>query len=409
MYYKALIFFFCLPILFSCQNNKTEVSTQIELIESPAPDGSMQPFLFNNDGKLLLSWTQKENDTLHGLFFSELQNNVWSPPVKISNGDNWFVNWADFPSVVANNSNYIAHYLQKSDTATFAYDVMIKQSKDYGKTWSDSFKLHSDSTKTEHGFVTILPYKESFVATWLDGRNTVGLNTDHNHGDGHGAMTLRAAIISEEGVINDEELLDNKTCDCCQTTATITEEGPIIFYRNRTDNEVRDIYFARFDNEKWSEPKPIYNDDWEINGCPVNGPKCDYKDKTLSIAWFTAANKNPKVKVAFSFDNGKNFEKPIELDIEKPLGRVDIAMIDGKSALVSWIATEGNNTFLKVCKVYSNGKIVNTFIVSNIENSRASGFPQMEIVNDNVYFAWNFVENDLKKIKMAKILLNTLK
>ena len=40
-----------------------------------------------------------------------------------------------------------------------------------------------------------------------------------------------------------------------------------------SDKEVRDIYITRNTDNEWETPVPVYNDGWEIYGCPVNGPK----------------------------------------------------------------------------------------------------------------------------------------
>ncbi|MBK8293051.1 MAG: hypothetical protein IPK96_21060 [Flammeovirgaceae bacterium] len=92
--------------------------------------------------------------------------------------------------LAVNNNNYLAHYLARSGTGTYAYDVALVQSSD-GKKWSKPFLLNTDNKEAEHGFVTILPYGDNFFVTWLDGRNTVmegmaGMEGDHHDGH-HGA------------------------------------------------------------------------------------------------------------------------------------------------------------------------------------------------------------------------------
>jgi hypothetical protein len=106
-------------------------------------------------------------------------------------------------------------------------------------------------------------------------------------------------------------LIDAKTCDCCQTSATITAKGPVVVYRDRNDDEVRGIYISRLLDGSWTIPKPIHNDYWVINGCLVNGPKVAAFDNTLTVAWFTEADAIPKVNLIFSNDSGKSFDTPI--------------------------------------------------------------------------------------------------
>ena len=396
-------------ILISCKNDKnTTVIKTIIPIESPSDIGSKQPFLFGNGDELVMSWTQKVNDSVHSVNFSTLNKGKWADPIEIARGDDWFVNWADFPAIAVNNKNIMTHFLEKSDPATFAYDVHLKISNNKGHNWNDDFIIHTDSTKTEHGFATLLPFKDdSFFITWLDGRNTGGGSHDDDSHSSNGAMNIRVATVLSSGKVIDETLVDSRTCDCCQTSAAITPKGPIIVYRDRTDDEVRDIYISRLLDGSWTIPKSIHNDNWVINGCPVNGPKAATYDNTLAIAWFTAADNIPKVNIVFSKDSGANFDTPIQIDNGKPIGRVDVALLDKNNALVSWMESTEDAAEIKVIKVNSNGKKQQPVIISSISAARGSGFPQLEVINDVVYLAWNNISENQSTIKIKNIPINT--
>ncbi len=403
-FFKILII---LLVLTSCKEKKNTISVEnIISIESPTEPGSKQPYLFANGDELVMSWTQKVNDSMFTLNYSELTKNKWSKPAEIVSGDNWFVNWADFPAIAKKNDNLAVHFLQKSAESTYAYNIHLMVSNTNGDTWSNDFALHTDSTNTEHGFVTLLPFKEdSFFVTWLDGRNTGGGGHDDDHSS-NGAMTIRAARVMPTGHIVDDTLVDGKTCDCCQTSAAITPKGPIIVYRDRSDKEVRDIYISRLLDGSWTIPKPIHNDNWVINGCPVNGPKAASYENTLAVAWFTAANTTPKVNISFSNDSGSNFDTPIQIDNGKPIGRVDVALLDKDNALISWIESTKDAAEIKVIKVNSNGTKQQPVVITTLSAARSSGFPQLEIVNDMVYIAWNNIVDNQSNIEIINVKIN---
>ena len=406
-------FIFLLLVIFSCKletdNKDVQTNAKVtQVIKNPAIGNSMQPFLFKDGKDILMSWTQKINDSSYTLNYSTLSDKKWSKAKEIAQSKDWFVNWADFPTIAKNENDLIAHFLQKSDKATFAYDIQIKQSSENGLTWSEAKKLHQDKTLTEHGFVTILPYKEDgFFMTWLDGRNT-GVEAHDDAHESEAAMTIRAAIVKANGEIMDDTLIDVKTCDCCQTSAAITQNGPIIVYRDRTDEEIRDIYIARLIDKKWTKPKAIFNDNWKINGCPVNGPKAAALNSTLAVAWFTAAENIPKVNLVFSNDNGASFNAPIHIDNGRAIGRVDVALIDEQNALVSWMETTEFAAEIKVMKVHSDGTKSAALVVSPISAARGSGFPQMELINDEIVFAWNNVIDKLTTIKTLSFSIDVL-
>ncbi len=372
----------------------------VTMIEAPASDNSAQPFLFSGD-KTLMSWIENENDSLFTLKYAEYVNNKWQRAKTITTGTNWFVNWADFPAIAENNGSMLSHFLQMSAEGTYTYDIKMKLSAT-GDLWEDDFILHNDGTKSEHGFVTMIPYLDDrFFVTWLDGRNTAG---GHDHG-GAGAMTLRAAAITSEGLIMEELELDDRACDCCQTSAAVTSNGPVVVYRDRSDEEIRDIYITRKIDSSWSKPKAIFKDQWKIEGCPVNGPRANAIDNTLAIAWYTGAEEIPKVKLIFSRDGGETFNAPILIDEVQTIGRVDVALVDEQNALVSWVTSQDSKTVIKVVKVNFSGDRNEAIIVSELNPSRASGFPQMEIINDKALFAWTTIENDKKTINTATISL----
>jgi hypothetical protein len=396
-----LVFLCVIGISCSPKKNTNETILQINPITSPAKSNSAEPFLFTGkDSTVYLSWVEKSEDT-STFKFSSLKNGVWSEPIIIASGNTWFVNWADYPMIASNGQQLIAHFLDKSGESKYAYDVKLTTSADKGKTWSDPFVLHDDKKQAEHGFVTLLPYGENFLVTWLDGRNAVmeGMEGMKGHEGDHGSMSLRAAILDCKGNKISEWELDNKTCDCCQTSAAITTTGPIVIYRDRSDEEIRDMSIVRLIDGQWTEPKSIHNDNWKIAGCPVNGPRVVADGNNLAVAWYSVASDTSKVNVSFSNDGGATFGKPIRVDEESAIGRVDIAMIDNKSVLVSWM--EG--TKIKATKVYSDGRMESSLTIASTSESRSSGFPQMTKSGNRLIFAWT--DDREKNIKIATLSL----
>ena len=119
---------------------------------------------------VLVSWIERSGD-LATLKFAERTASGWTAARTIASGRDWFVNWADVPSVLRLPSGAIvAHWLQKSGPSTYAYDVRLSHSTDDGKTWSPSYLPHHDRTQTEHGFASLFPMGDGFGLVWLDGR-----------------------------------------------------------------------------------------------------------------------------------------------------------------------------------------------------------------------------------------------
>jgi hypothetical protein len=337
----------------------------------------------DGSGSLLLSWTETVGEQ-STMYFSTLKDAAWLPPVKIAAGPDWFVNWADVPEIAGDDAgNLIANFLVKNANRSFGYDMKLVRSGDYGQTWTDPVIPHDDRSAIEHGFVTFLSMGEGqFFVAWLDGRN----NTPSMRKKG-GSQSMRAAFIDDQGHMTNEGPVDLRVCDCCQPSAVRMPHGPAIVYRDRSGAEIRDISITWWDNGRWTGPFPVAHDNWEIHGCPVDGPNADIVANTLVVAWFTAAHGQPKVQVAFSDDYGRTFEKPIRVDAGKPVGKPDVVLLDANTAMVSWLESEKNREQLNVRKVFKQGHSESTQVISKIAQS--SGFPQMSNSHGKVYLAWN--------------------
>ena len=363
-----------------------EWSPSIRLISSPAAENSAQPQLTVSGRGVLLSWIERVGSTAT-LKFSERTSSGWSEPRTVASGEDWFVNWADVPSVIRlGDGSLYGHWLQKSGPGTYAYDVRLARSIDDGKTWTPSFTPHHDRTQTEHGFASLYEMPGGGLGlVWLDGR---AMKSEGHDGHGGGEMSLRSAVFDSAGKQLAEDAVDLRVCECCPTAAAVTSEGPIVAYRDRSPAEIRDIYIARLVHGKWTEPVAVHDDNWHIAACPVNGPALSAAGRRVAIAWFTAKGESGHSYAAFSSDAGKTFSAPIRLDDASALGRVDIALLDDESAVATWIEFADGRAQFKARRVFANGERGDAFAVSALAASRASGYPRMARSGSELIFAW---------------------
>ncbi len=380
---------FLMSMLVSVLLFSTLALAQVRELASPAGTGSGQPNLtVAPDGRVYLSWIERLGEGRFSLRFSSLEKEKWTAPQVIAEGSNWFVNWADFPSmVVLPDGSLAAHWLAKSGAGTFEYDVTISRSFDGGKTWGKPFVPHRDGVKAEHGFVSLFAAKDgNLAAVWLDGREMKAGAGSHDHG--HGDMTLRTVKIKRDGTLIEEAVLDTRVCECCQTSAALTAEGPVIVYRDRSEQEIRDISIVRLRNGKWSQPVSVFKDGWQINGCPVNGPSIAASGRRVAVAWFTGVNDKPRVKLVFSSDAGASFGEPITVDDGNPAGRVEALMLADGSALVCWLEKLPTGGEVRMRRIKPNGKFDPAMVVSATGAARSNGFPQMARTGNSLVFAW---------------------
>jgi hypothetical protein len=360
-------------------------SVNVTALPSPATVNSAQPQLSTQGNRVILSWIERSGDTA-ALRFAERTDTGWTDARTAASGSNWFVNWADVPSVLRlQNGNLAAHWLQKSASSTYAYDVRLSFSKD-GLAWSPAVTPHHDGTTTEHGFASLFQMPGAGLGlVWLDGRQmTAG---DHDGMDA-GPMTMRGAVFNPEGAQTAELLVDDRVCECCPTAAAVTSSGPIVAFRNRTTDEIRDIYVSRLVGAKWTEPIPVHRDNWKIAACPVNGPALSANGRDVAIAWFTAVGDEGHVYAAFSSNAGESFGSPIRIDDVGAVGRVDVELLADGSAAVTWIEFANERSEFRIRRVESDGSRSASLAVSGIASGRSSGYPRMARRGGELLFAW---------------------
>ncbi len=358
----------------------------IEPLPPPANDASAQPQLTASKDGVILSWLEHASSQT-ALRFSERTASGWSEPRLVAFGDDFFSNYADVPSVIRlSDRTLVAHWLRMKDASASGYDLRLARSSDEGRSWSVPFPPHHDGTNTQHGFASLFDTGAGLGLIWLDGRAmTPGITPDD---EGTGDMGLRAAHFDRSGKQLSEDAIDRRVCECCPTAAAVTTDGPIVAYRNRSDDEVRDIFVSRFTGEAWTVPAPVHADGWKIDGCPVNGPAIGASGRNVAVAWFTAPKDEGHALVAFSQDAGRTFGAPVQVDDAGSLGRVDVAPLADGSAVVGWIERAGKTTAFKVRRIERSGQRSAAVTVTDLGERRNSGYPRMARLGQDLIFAW---------------------
>jgi hypothetical protein len=354
-------------------------------VTSPAQRRAGMPQLTEHNGQVLLSWIEVDGD-VSSLRFAEREGAGWSAPRTVASGPDWFVNWADVPSVLRlGDTRLAAHWLQKSGPDTYAYDVRLSFSADNGATWSPPTTPHHDGTLTEHGFASLFREPAGGLGLiWLDGRAM----TPGGHGHGGGAMTARAASFNSDGRQISETLVDDRVCECCPTAAAVTTEGVVIAYRDRAAGEVRDIYASRRTNGTWSAPAAVFADRWVFPACPVNGPAIDALDRTVVVSWFTMRDGVGRSYAAFSKDAGRTFGTPVPVDDGVSLGRADVELLEGGRAVVAWLEFVNEHAEWRLRLVNEAGERGPATTAARVTSSRSSGYPRMARQKDMLVLAW---------------------
>lgn len=352
------------------------------------------------DGHVLASWVEQADGRAR-LVMARHDGTEWSSPTEIAGGTNWFVNWADVPSVTAHPGGALmAHWLERLGDERYAYGVRFALSNDGGASWSEPAWLHADRSPTEHGFARIIPFESGFLAAWLDGN---GYATERKE------MAVHARTIALDGALGPETVVDARTCDCCPTELTPLPDGrAVTMYRDRSDGEMRDIALSIFNGRTWSEPSPLHEDGWMIQACPVNGPAADVEGAHLAAAWFTMPSGAPEVWARFlASDSVEPLTEPVRVDLGRPAGRVALRMDGPDAALVLWM--EGGDPSvagLYLRRVERNGTLGVPLKVASTSTGRAVGYPRLERLGGDWLVVWTepaATQGDPSRLKAVRV------
>ena len=375
-----------------------------EALDFPGSAGSAQPRLTSDlDGAPLLSWIEPEGPG-GVLRYARFDGDAFGDPREIVRSERMLVSWADFPSVTPIIGDlWFAHWLRKRPEG-FAYDVALAISRDGGQSWSDAGQLNEDDAEAEHGFVSVIAWNERFGAFWLDGRELATASLD-----GSGPLpgtSLRLASFDGDGAISAREIVDSLVCDCCQPDVALTSAGPIVVYRDRTEEEIRDVVARRHVGGRWSEPVGLGHEGWHIEGCPVNGPVVGAHEDDVVAAWFTAASNQSRVRFARSTDAGASFRAAVDVDGGRALGQPAIVLDADGRALVSWWRRGGEGGIdLMLRRFERDDGAGEAMVLAHEDIGMAGDVPQLIAAGRDYVVAWTTLAdgNDIRLLRLGNL------
>jgi hypothetical protein len=353
--------------------------------DPPAAAGSTAPHLARFGDRIVLSWVEPDAEGVPALRFAAREGQGWTTPATAYRGAGLASDWKDVPSVApVGGGGLVAYWTVRRGPSKNARDLMVAMSRDGGVSWTNPARPHHDDTETEHGMASLVAAGDDggFGMCWLDGR--AGARSEY----GEGGTSLYWAEWSGSG-FGDEKLLDDRVCDCCQTSATSGPSGPLVAYRDRTASEMRDTSVMRREGDTWSAPEPVHADGWTLTACPTNGPSIASRGARAAVTWFTGVNGKPSVWTALSLDGGKTIGPPVRIDGGDPIGRVESTMLADGSTAVTWLERKGKVAEVRARRVATDGTPAHPVIVARTTPSRTSGYPS--IVDDGdrtVLLAW---------------------
>jgi hypothetical protein len=381
---------------------------RVQVWPLPAAAGSMAPDLSATaDGRLLLSWINRQQGRRNVLQFSaySMDGGWQSQPRTIAVGQALVANGADTPHLRATPDGALwTQWLQANPASPSGYDTVLARSRDGGMNWNQITHVNAEDVPGEYGFAALWPAGVDRIGiAWLDSRAQAGM-AGHDHAGG-GAMQLRANSFDMSLQRGTDAVLDARTCDCCQTDVAVTDRGPLLVYRDRDANEIRDIASVRFEAGNWSTPKPVHADGWKTEACPVNGPAVAARGNVAVVGWYSEGGGEPAVRIARSGDAGDAFAAPVIVDQGAAVrGRVDVAF-DGQQAWIAWLREDASGQTLMLARYAPDlSRELQRLEVAKLQaRGHASGSPTLVANAGGAWLVWTDASEGVASLKGAQI------
>lgn len=327
---------------------------------------------------------------------SELRLHEGERERTLASGAALFANWADRPRIAALDDGTLAlAYLEKDGIGKYDYGVRIALAAHDGD-FAPARWLHEHSGSGEHGFPSFAPLaSRRFGVAWLDGRA---------HATTH-SMALFARTLTADGTFGAEIELDPRVCDCCPTAAAPLEGFDwLVAYRDRGDEEQRDVTLQRVRGDGSHAVVFESRDGWITKTCPVNGPALAVRGARGALAWTTeGADGVPRVKVATFDPRDLDFEPIVTLAREAVIGRTAVT-IDGEGRTwIAWLETRGASSLWRLTHLATTSEPREAAVIDvvSVDAGRDAGYAALAAQRDAVLVA--FTEAD--RVRVARVPL----
>ena len=317
--YNLLCLFFFI-IFCSCKETTNKVFENNIIQHTNKDVNSEGVFLFTSDEEQLISWTEhgknKKETTLKFAFFNSKKDR-FEQPITVTPANGLQLHAESMAKVGTTKQGILyAVFRVKSPNSKSMYGgtVYYTTSIDRGVTWSNKQQLVTDPTSTSQSFFDIEQLTNGVLGiSWLDNRKL--------HKDRQG-QTLYFAKTDASNKFQNEIAVEGSVCQCCRTNIEVSTNGTIqIAFRNLiepaefyfpsnlvdTKTEVRDMYISTSNNNgiTFNKSTPVYNDNWQVNGCPHTGPSLANNTNECGAVWFTDASNSPGIFFKTTTSNTK--------------------------------------------------------------------------------------------------------
>ncbi len=223
--------------------------------------------------------------------------------------------------------------------------VLSARSTDGGRSFGVHAQVPGSEGPGSRGWQSVAVDATGRVSVlWLDHRDLVAADSAKRAGP-KPDPTERAALSqlffsSLDG--SKAVPITRSVCYCCKTSLVAAGNELFAVWRHVYPGSHRDIAFTRSSDRgrSFAEPVRVSRDDWQIDGCPDNGPAVAVDSgRRVHVVWPTVAAINGESRMTLFYAvsrDGKRFGARTEIPSRGAASHPQIALRSDGSAVVAW-------------------------------------------------------------------------
>lgn len=332
--------------------------------------------------------------------YSEDLGKTFSEPVKVNSMPQAIQAWKEEPPVIRVDRQGRIHvlYVAKENGRNTTW---FSTSADGGNHFSEPINLRTRTAEASH-YLDVMAIDSTGRAhvVWHDERDS-----EQYEAQGSGVLSLYYASIQDPQQAEfRSRKIAGSLCSCCRTTIDIdTDDQPVVLGRFVFDGGARDHAILKIPTDgKPDSLRRISNDNWQIDGCPSQGPALSIaEDGRYHVAWFMQGSERQGLFYAHSADSGPRISEPMPVGHREALPKHPDVLALGNDVVLAWKEFDGTQTKVRSMVSLDRGETWST--PKTLTASKAASI-RPELITDGkaIYLSWNSADQEYQLIPIKR-------
>lgn len=288
--------------------------------------------------------------------------------------------------------------------------VLTARSSDEGRTFAAAVPVHGTAGVGNRGCESIaVDPKGKTFALWLDHRDMAAARRE-GEAHQHGPQASQLFVAALDG--SPAHGIARGVCYCCRTALVASEGSVYAAWRHVYADNHRDIAFAmsRDEGRTFSAPVRVSDDNWQIDGCPENGPAIALdRQRRVHVVWptrvQTGASETLALFHAVSVD-GKSFSPRARIPTSGVAYHPRLISATDGSFVVAWDEAAAGERRVRLARGMPDRSGIVAFRPLDIGGPSDGRYPAIATTPTHVIVAWTMRRSEASRIAIARVPLS---